>query len=44
MTSDAEGYEPPRVEDLPAEDGSVVAAAGVAKSPAPDDFGLEWRP
>jgi len=35
-------YESPRVEDLPAEDESAVTAAGVVKSPPPQD-GPEWR-
>ena len=34
-------YEPARVEDLPAEDGPAVTAAG--KSPPQDDIGAEWR-
>jgi hypothetical protein len=39
------GYEPPLVEDIPADDGPAVAAAGVSKSPPPDlPPGLEWRP
>jgi hypothetical protein len=39
-----EDYEPPQVEDVPAEDGPAVTAAG--DSP-PQDIGLpgpEWRP
>jgi hypothetical protein len=39
------GYEPPLVEDIPADDGPAVAAAGVVKSPPSDDAkGAEWRP
>jgi hypothetical protein len=38
----AEDYEPPRVEDVPAEDGPAVTAAG--KTPPEDDRGPEWRP
>jgi len=35
-------YEPPRVEDVPAEDGPAVTAAG--KSPPPDEqLAAEWR-
>jgi hypothetical protein len=31
------GYEPPLVEDIPADDGPAVAAAGVSKSPPSDN-------
>jgi hypothetical protein len=38
-----ESYEPPEVEQMPAEDGPAVTAAG--KSPEPDEpIGPEWRP
>jgi hypothetical protein len=42
MSSDERGYEPPEVEEMPAEDGPAVTAAG--KSP-PTDFqeAAEWR-
>ena len=36
------GYEPPQVEDLPAQDDTLVVAAGISKSPPPP--GPEWRP
>jgi hypothetical protein len=48
MTSDERpqegvGYEPPEVEELPAEDGPAVTAAG--DSPAQDSPpGVEWQP
>ena len=32
-----DGYEPPRADDLPAEDGPAVTAAGVTGA-------AEWRP
>jgi hypothetical protein len=36
------GYEPPRVEDVPTEDGPAVTAAG--KSPPSDaPLAAEWR-
>lgn len=35
-----EGYEPPEVEEVPAEDGAAVTAAGKSP-PAP---GPEWQP
>jgi hypothetical protein len=36
------GYEPPRVEDVPAQDGPAVTAAG--KSPPSDEpLAAEWR-
>ena len=36
------GYEPPRVEDVPSEDGPAVTAAG--KSPPQDKpLAAEWR-
>jgi hypothetical protein len=41
VAPEAEGYEPPRVEDIPAEDSSAVTAPGVFKTPLP---GAEWRP
>jgi hypothetical protein len=34
----AEGYDPPKVEEVPAEDGPAVTAAG-GTAPGP-----EWRP
>ena len=38
-----EGYEPPDVEEMPAEDGPAVTAAG--ESPQQDlNEGPEWRP
>jgi hypothetical protein len=38
-----EGYEPPRVEEIPAKDGPAVTAAG--KTPPPDEpLAAEWRP
>jgi hypothetical protein len=38
-----QSYEPPQVEELPAEDGPAVTAAG--KSPPGDtDSGPEWQP
>ncbi|MEA2472370.1 MAG: hypothetical protein QOE06_285 [Thermoleophilaceae bacterium] len=33
----SEGYRPPQVEDLPADDGAAVTAAGITA-------GAEWRP
>jgi hypothetical protein len=36
------GYEPPKVEDLPVQDDTLVVAAGISKSPPP--VGPEWRP
>lgn len=36
-----DGYEPPRVEDLPMDEGTAVTAEGPTKSPPPD--GPEWR-
>jgi hypothetical protein len=36
-----EGYEAPRADDVPSEDGPAVTAAGASS----DDFqGPEWRP
>jgi hypothetical protein len=34
----AEGYEPPQVEHVPAEDGPAITAAGKSQK------GPEWRP
>lgn len=39
--AESASYEPPQVEDLPAEDGSAVTAEGVVKSPPTP--GAEWR-
>jgi hypothetical protein len=41
----AEDYEPPRVEEIPTQDGPAVTAAG--KTPPPDEdvlLAAEWRP
>jgi hypothetical protein len=35
----AQGYEPPQVENVPAEDGPAITAAGKTVTP-----GVEWRP
>jgi hypothetical protein len=43
QSEQADEYEPPRVEDVPAEDGPAVTAAGKT----PQDIsvpGPEWRP
>jgi hypothetical protein len=37
-----EGYEPPRVEEVPTTDGPAVTAAG--KTVTDGDEGPEWRP
>ena len=37
-----EDYQPPEVEEMPAEDGPAVTAAG--DSPTQDFEGPEWRP
>ena len=39
----AEGYQPPRVEDVPLEDGPAVTAAGVPQG-TEAQIGAEWRP
>jgi hypothetical protein len=44
MTEWHEGYEPPRVEDVPAEDGPAVTAAGGTGSADTNTTGAEWRP
>lgn len=33
MTADSQGYDPPSVEDLPAQDGPAVTAAGDSPPP-----------
>ena len=38
----AEGYDPPQVEDVSAEDGPAVTAAGITGDDTDD--GPEWRP
>ncbi len=38
-----EGYQPPRVEDVPTEDGPTATAAGVPQG-TPLAPGPEWRP
>ena len=38
----AEEYESPRVEEIPAQDGPAVTAAG--KTPPQDQLAAEWRP
>ena len=38
-----EKYEPPRVEDVPVEDGPTVTAAGFLQD-ADEPEGPEWRP
>jgi hypothetical protein len=35
MPSDSRGYDPPSVEDLPAQDGPAVTAAGDSPQPYP---------
>ena len=37
----AEGYDPPQVEDVPAEDGPSITSAGVTGG---GGGGPEWRP
>ena len=39
-----EGYEPPQVEDVPAEDGPAVTAAGTQQGTDIQAPGAEWRP
>ena len=39
----AEAYEPPRVEDIPVEDGPAVTAAGKQDNDQPP-LAAEWRP
>jgi len=39
----AEDYDPPQVEDVPAEDGPAITAAGVTRGDNTEP-GPEWRP